>query len=129
MARSLPTLFGCFLLLALAGCLGHSRANGVPASAVWADHVFIQCSPGVQSKANCCSVYKDDTGEILADGLFVRPSTGRAAEMKDLQYETYGAGGIFSSNAQLPTQKTALSNGPSERIVVGQLIALASKGH
>src|ERR1700747_1561905 len=127
MARLRPILLGCFPLFALAGCFGHSRPNGVPASATWADHVFIQCSPEVQSEADRCTVYRDDSGEILADGLFVISKSGGAASPENLHYAAFGIEGIYLANAQILSQKTPSPGDPSLRILVRRLTELASK--
>jgi hypothetical protein len=127
MARLRPILLGCFLLFALAGCFGHSRPNGVPASATWADHVFIQCSPEVQSNADRCTVYRDDSGEILAYGLFVISKSGGATSPENLHYAAFGIEGIYLANAQILSQKTPSPGDPSLRILVRRLTELASK--
>jgi hypothetical protein len=54
----------------LTGCRGIRRPTNLPSSAVWAHHIFIDCSADTQDDANRRTVYKEDTGEILADGLF-----------------------------------------------------------
>jgi len=79
-----------FLIVCLLGCKEmHSRPGGVPPSAVWADNVFIDCFVETHDKANRCTVYKDTTGEILADGLFVLNSSHRAADKSELHYAAF----------------------------------------
>src|ERR1700722_11208082 len=69
------------LAVTLSGCgdAMHPRPSNVSSAAVWVDHVFIDCSVGTPSNANHCTVYKDGTGEILADGLFTLNSSHFAA--------------------------------------------------
>src|SRR5713226_624837 len=83
------------------GCSGnHPRPASVPVSAVWVDNTFIDCSVEKQSRANRCTVWKDDTGEILADGLFVLNGSHRAADTSELHYVGFGNGVILLADAQ-----------------------------
>jgi hypothetical protein len=58
----------------------------VPASAAWIEGTYIDCSLATQSDTNFCTVYQDETGEILADAVFVLNATRRAAALSDLSY-------------------------------------------
>ncbi|HLZ12355.1 MAG TPA: hypothetical protein VKP58_07195 [Candidatus Acidoferrum sp.] len=89
--------------------------------------MFIQCSPEVQSNADRCTIYRDDSGEILADGLFVIPKSGGAASPEDLHYAAFGIEGILLANAQILSQKSPSSGDPGRRILVRRLNDLASK--
>jgi hypothetical protein len=118
-----------FSLVSLMGCEGmHSRPEGVPSSAVWVDNVFIDCS--VEAKANRCTVYKDTTGEIQADGLFVLNSTSshRAAEKSELHYAAFGERGIYLEDARILRQREASRRDPSNRIINERLKTVASRG-
>jgi len=64
----------------------HFRPASVPTSAVWVDNTFVDCSVDTQARANRCTVYKDDTGEILADGLFVLNTTYEGVDKSQLHY-------------------------------------------
>jgi hypothetical protein len=106
----------------------HSRPEGVRSSAVWVDNVFIDCSVEAQSKANRCTVYKDTTGEILADGLFALNSPRRAADKSELHYAAFGERGIYLEEARILMQREASRRDPSHRIMGERLKAIASRG-
>jgi hypothetical protein len=106
----------------------HSRPEGVPSSAVWVDNVFINCSVEVQAKANRCTVFKDSTGEILADGLFVLNSSRRAADSSELHYAAFGKRGIYLEDARTLMQREASLRDPSHRIMAERLKTIASRG-
>ncbi len=81
------------ILIALASCIFpsgcdrfHRRPENVPSSAVWIDGAFIDCTVAEHSNANRCTVFKDKTGEVLAEGLFVLDSSLGAATKADLRY-------------------------------------------
>jgi hypothetical protein len=118
-----------FILVALSGCDRlHRRPSVVPRSAVWIDHTFIDCSAEKQSKGNACTVYKDDTGEILADGLFLLNYPARAASEPELRhYAAYGDHTIFLEDAKLLMQKSATRRDPSEQVIRQRLETLASR--
>jgi hypothetical protein len=118
-----------FILVALSGCDRlHRRPSVVPRSAVWIDHTFIDCSAEKQSKGNACTVYKDDTGEILADGLFLLDYPARAASEAELRhYAAYGDHTIFLEDAKLLMQKSATRRDPSEQVIRQRLETLASR--
>lgn len=118
-----------FALVSSVGCEGmHSRPEGVPSSAVWVDNVFINCSVEVQAKANRCTVFKDSTGEILADGLFVLNSSRRAADSSELHYAAFGKKGIYLEDARTLMQREASLRDPSHRIMTERLKTIASRG-
>jgi hypothetical protein len=123
-----------WLLVCLQGCQRlHLRPENVPSSAVWVDNTFVDCSVEAQSRANRCTVYRDDSGEILADGLF-RLSTVYApadstvyapAEKSELRYAAFGNGMIYLQDARVLVQCAASDRDPSRRIVTNRLKALA----
>ncbi len=120
----LISLFACLL-----GCSGnHPRPADVPASAVWVDSTFIDCSVERQSRANRCTVWKDDTGEILADGLFVLNTSLGAADISELNYAAFGNGVIFLADARKLVHWAASARDPSNRLVDNRLRALAGNG-
>jgi hypothetical protein len=119
-------IFLC-LFICLSGCKWiHSRPPGVPPTAVWVDSVFVDCSVEAQSKANWCTVYKDDTGEIVADGLFVLNSSHLAAEKSELHYATFGEQGIYLEDTRILLQRAASQRDPSNHIIDNRLRTLAS---
>ena len=117
------------LAVSLLGCdATHSRPSSVPSTAVWVDHAFIDCSTGTPSNANRCTVYKDDTGEILADGLFILNSSHFAAAKSDLRYIAFGKRRIYLENATWLVEEAPTGRDPSYRIVDEELKKLASSG-
>lgn len=103
----------------------HHRPNGVSLSAVWVDHVFIDCSVERKWSADRCTVYKDDTGEILADGLWVLDTTGGPADPSTLHYIAYGHGTIYFDDAEF-----LILTSPSERDPqISLLRQLATRGN
>src|ERR1700739_3560958 len=117
------------LAVSLLGCdTMHTRPSNVPSTAVWADHAFIDCSRGTPSNGNRCTVYKDDTGEILADGLFTLNSSHFAAAKSDLRYIAFGKQRIYLENATWLAEETPTDRDPSYRIVDEELKKLASSG-
>ena len=114
-------------LICILGCHGlHSRPASVPASAVWVDNTFVYCSIEMPS-SNHCTVYRDASGEILADGLFILSGTHAAAEKSDLQYVAFGEHGIYLADARVLVKLVPGPRDPSIRIVDAQLKTLASK--
>ena len=117
------------LLVCLWGCKWmHARPASVPPSAVWVDNTFVDCSVETQSKANRCTVYKAETGEILADGLFVLNTSRTAAEKSELHYAAYGERGIYLEDSRILLQRSASERDPSNHIIDDRLKILASKG-
>jgi hypothetical protein len=117
------------LAVSLLGCDAmHPRPSNVPSTAVWVDHAFIDCSTGTPSHANRCTVYKDDTGEILADGLFILNLSHFAAAKCDLRYIAFGKRRIYLENATWLVEEAPTDRDPSYRIVDEELKKLASSG-
>ena len=117
------------LLVCLQGCSGHPhRPANVPSRAVWVDGTFIDCSVETQSKANRCTVYKDDTGEILADGLFVLNTSHGAADISELHYAAFGNRIIYLEDARTLVQWVASERDPTNRVINDRLKALATHG-
>ena len=126
--RAYNSAFLCPLLaLSLLGCdVMHARPSNVPSTAVWVDHSFIDCSTGIPTKANRCTVYNDDTGEILADGLFTLNSSHFAAAKSDLRYIAFGKRRIYLENATWLVEEVPTDRDPTYRIVDEELKKLAS---
>jgi hypothetical protein len=119
----------CTLLLSTSGCGGvHPRPATVPSSAVWVDHTFVDCSVDIQSEANRCTVYKDASGEVLADGLFLLNTSHAAAGKSELRYAAFGHGVIYLQDLRLLVPWAASERDPSHRIIDEKLRALASTG-
>src|ERR1700723_16383 len=122
-----PTLLlNCFCLV---GCkVALRRPALVPATAVWIDNVFVDCSVEAQSKANRCTVYKDHTGEILTDGLFVLNTSGSAASLSDLHYAAFANQTVYLEDARMLVLYAASERDPSSRIVDDRLRGLSQRG-
>ncbi|HXM97526.1 MAG TPA: hypothetical protein VN982_03535 [Candidatus Dormibacteraeota bacterium] len=88
----------------------------------------MDCSVDLKSKGNDCTVYRDKTGEILADGLFVLNTTRRAADSSELRYAAFGNRGIYLQDAHVLVQSTASTRDPSSRIMANRLKTFASMG-
>jgi hypothetical protein len=122
----LPVLILCSLVC-LYGCEEyHRRPRGVPSSATWVDGTFIVCSVEKETKANRCTVYKDDSGEILADGLFVLNSTGRPAEAAALDYAAFGERRIYLANTGVLVPFVASERDPTNRLIHDILVRFAA---
>jgi len=117
----------CFLLCLSACSNFHFRPSKVPHSAVWADGTFIDCSVEPRAKADRCAVYKDDTGEVLADGLFLLNTSGAAADKSELQYAAFGNGVIYLSDARKLEPWVPSERDPTRRIVNDRLRSIAVK--
>jgi hypothetical protein len=128
-----PGTFVCILLSScLSACnLSPHRPDGVPASAIYADDTFVECSFVQQSNANLCTVYKDDTGEILAEALFVLDGTQRAAQQSELHYAGFGHRVIYLKNGRRLVPRDAIEaseRDPTNRVIRDRLKDL-SGGH
>jgi hypothetical protein len=129
MRTAVSRFLAAYSLLCISGCKDmHLRPAGVPSAAVWVDHTFIDCSVETKSRANRCTVYKDDSGEILADGLFLLNYQLSPADAPDLRYAAFGGGKIYLQDARVLVQWTASNRDPSLWIVNGRLKALAGRG-
>lgn len=92
----------CMLFfICLSGCKTspHRPAN-VPASAVWIDGVFVDCSVKESTLANRCTVYKDSTGEVQVSGLFELSGAGREAKQAELRYMGFDGTRIWLQDAR-----------------------------
>jgi hypothetical protein len=105
----------------------HFRPASVPRSAVWVDNTFVDCSVDTQARANRCTVYKDDTGEILADGLFVLNTTYEGVDKSQLHYAGYGEEGIYLADLKILQLQVPSQRDPSHRVIDERLKSLASK--
>jgi len=113
--------------LCLCGCgKYHHRPGNVPSSAIWVDGTFIVCSVETEAKANRCTVYKDDSGEILADGLFVLNSTGRAADSAALDYAAFGKRKIYLANTGILVPFAPSERDPTNRLIHDTLVKFAA---
>lgn len=120
------SIFAC-LLIGLFGCNGPlRRPSNVPRGAVWVDNTFVLCLIETQSKANRCTVYKDDTGQVLAEGLFVLNTSHSAADVSELHYAAYGDHVIYLEDARTLIQVAVTDRDPSKRIFAEKLKSLAS---
>jgi len=117
------------LLVCAPGCKGtHPRPATVPSTAVWVDHTFVDCSVDRQSKADRCTVFKDDSGEVLAEGLFLLNTSHAAADESELRYAAFGHGVIYLQDARLLVPWVASGRDPSHRLIDERLRTLASSG-
>jgi len=123
----LPVLILSFSLFFLYACgKYHHRPGGVPSSAAWVDGAFIDCSVDTEAKANRCTVYKDDSGEILADGLFILNSTGKAADQAALDYAAFGKRTIYLANTGILLPFVASERDPTNRFMHEALVKFAA---
>jgi hypothetical protein len=120
-AAVLAGLLTCFISC---GDLHRHPAN-VPSSAVWVDGAFIDCSVEEQSRANRCTVYRENTGEILADGLFVLNTSLREAGTSDLHYVAFGKRVIYLADARKLVPWIPSERDPIKRLLNEKLRALA----
>jgi hypothetical protein len=128
MPRQLHVFLSALLLVQLSGCGRlHFRPKNVPASAVWVDGTFIDCSVEAGSKSNPCTVYKDDSGEVLAEGRFMLNNTHGQADKSELQYAAYSNTRILLKDAHELNQISASPRDPSHRIFAERLRKLASQ--
>ena len=102
------------------------RPRGVPSSATWVDGTFIDCSVDTKAKANRCTVYKDDSGDILADRLFVLNSTGKAADRAALNYAAFGKRIIYLANTGTLLPFVASERDPTNRLMHDTLVKFAA---
>lgn len=117
------------LLICLSGCNRfHFRPNNVPHSAIWVDGIFIECSVETRAKADRCTVYKDDTGEILADGLFLLNTSHAGTDKSELKYAAFGNGAIYLSDARKLVPWVPSERDPTRRIINERLRAIAARG-
>jgi hypothetical protein len=115
------------LFVSLLGCRSyHHRPRNVPSSAVWVDSTFIDCSAEEQFRADRCTVFKDDTGEVLAEGLFVLNTSDSAADASVLHYAAFGNGVIYLEDARTLVQVTASERDPNKRVITERLKTLAA---
>jgi len=89
------------LFICLLGCrtTPHRPAN-VPASAVSIDRVFIDCSVEDSSRANRCTVYEGNSGEVQVSGLFEVSGAGREAKQTELRYAGFDGTRIWLQDAR-----------------------------
>jgi hypothetical protein len=128
MARVAKLVSIC-LSTVLSACGGsHVRPANVPPSAVWVDNTFIDCSTDPKSGANRCTVYKDGTGDILADGLFSPKNSHAALDKSELRYAAYGDGTIFLQDARVLVLWAASERDPSNLVNSKRLRAVAGNG-
>ena len=128
MKVSLIGLTAIGLSVSLLGCMqSHPRPANVPSSAVWIDNTFIDCSAESPSKGSRCTVYKDDSGEILADGLFVLHTFHEGVDKRELQYAAFAHGMIYLQDARVLVHVVPSEKDPSHRKIIERLEALAMK--
>jgi hypothetical protein len=116
-------------LLCLLGCERNTtppRPANVPASAVWVDGAFVECSVETESHANRCTVYKDSTGEVLESGLFILSSAGREATKAELKYAAFVGHKIYLQDLRF--LYPVLSPEPNMTTMDGKLSVLAGRG-
>jgi hypothetical protein len=87
---------------------------------------FITCSVDAEAKANRCTVYKDDSGDILADGLFVLYSSGKAADRAALDYAAFGKRIIYLANTGELVPLVASERDPTNRLMHDALVKFAA---
>jgi hypothetical protein len=76
------------------------------------------------SNANLCTVYKDDTGEILAEALFVLNGTQRAGNQSELHYAGFGHRVIDLKNGRSLVPRDAIEatdRDPTNRVILDRM--------
>jgi hypothetical protein len=117
------------LSIFLLGCMeSRPRPANVPSSATWVDNTFIDCSVESPSKGDRCTVYKDDSGRVLADGLFVSKTFHEGVGKPELQFAAFAHGMIYLQDARILVHVAPSERDPSHRTVIERLEALAMKG-
>jgi hypothetical protein len=106
----------------------HRRPDNVPSSAVWIDGAFIDCTVAEHSNANRCTVFKEKTGEVLAEGLFVLDSSLGAATKADLRYAGFRDKTILLEDARTLSLSKASDRDPSNRLITERLKSISSIG-
>lgn len=117
------------ILFGISGCgYYHPRPKNVPASATRANDVFIDCTVEWRLNANRCTVYKADSGRILADGLFRLISTEAAADSSELKFAAYAKGTIYLADARFLVLVYPSQRDPEMRLIFDTLKNLATHG-
>jgi hypothetical protein len=116
-------------LMFLLGCSEQpKRPANVPSSAVWVDGAFIECTVKAESRANWCTVYRERTGEIIAEGLYVLNTSLSEADQSDLHYAAFGNRIIYLVDSRKLMPWLASERDPINRTMNEKLRALASEG-
>ena len=75
------------------------RPTNVPAQAVWAGGLdggsFVHCEVDSSRDVNKCTVYNEDTGQVMEQGDFRLKTEGRAARVEELKYTWADWGGMI----------------------------------
>lgn len=121
-------------MLVCSGCRSiRSRPNHVPSSAVLVNGLFIDCTVDELRDENPCTVYKDRTGEILADGLFGVGEPPTAARKTELQYAGYQGDSvekyILLKDSRALSLREASGRDPTNRLIEDTLKSISSAGH
>lgn len=129
MKVSLTGLTAISLSVSLLGCMeSRPRPANVPSSATWVDNTFIDCSVESPSKGDHCTVYKDDSGRVVADGLFVLKTFHEGVDKPELLFAAFAHGMIYLQDARILVHVAPSGKDPSYRTVIERLEALAMKG-
>lgn len=132
MRKGLSLLTLLLAYVAFIGCgQAHRWPRNVPSSAVYVDGVFIDCSVEKAHNENRCTVFKDGTGEILADGFFGAGDPPTAVEKPELAYVGYTNDGgpgpaILLRNSRVLSLVNASGGDPTNRLIRERLQSLAS---
>ena len=94
------SIFLLFFIGLLACRTTPNRPANVPASAVSIDRVFIDCSVEESSRANRCTVYEGNSGEVQVSGLFELSGAGREANQTELRYAGFDGSRIWLQDAR-----------------------------
>jgi hypothetical protein len=75
------------------------RPPGVPSQAVWAGGLdggsFILCDVDSERDVDNCTVYNEDTGQVIDRGAFKLRAENRAARAEELKYAWADWGGMI----------------------------------
>jgi hypothetical protein len=129
MIKTSATIVLSTMCLILSGCqpFHHGPVN-VPASAVWVDGTFIDCSVEAGLNKDRCTIYRDSDGEIIAEGLFVMGYPPRAATKTELVYVGYKDRSILLKDLQWLSLEQASDRDPTNRLMSDRLKSLAFSG-
>ena len=106
----------------------HNRPGNVPSSAVWVDSTFISCATDKRTNTNHCTVYRDNDGQILEEGVFILNISHAAASEQELRYAAFGNRVIYLADARMLFQVEASERDPTIRLIVDRLKGIASRG-
>ena len=127
MKAHLVSVIATILTVTLPGCKAFdSRPSAVPPSAILVENNFVDCSADSPSTGNHCSIYRKDSGELLADGLFRTTLTHDSVDKSELRYAAVGYGMIYLQDGRVLTHVRPSERDPSREKTLRRLETLAT---